>query len=102
MPKKKLYPFEDEERLLKLSEVCLWLGVAPSSVNNWIKAGHFPKPVVLGNPKNAHAAVRFRKVEVDEWINGRPREKDTTDVFGAQAQRKSQKDFPEVEDGDDS
>jgi predicted DNA-binding transcriptional regulator AlpA len=103
MPKaKKLYPFEEDERLLKLSEVSLWLGVAPSSIHNWIKAGHFPKPVVLGDPKNPHAAVRFRKHEVVEWINGRPREKETTDIFGAQARGESQQDFSDMEDEDDT
>jgi len=103
MPRKsKPRPFEPEERLLKMSEVSLWLGIAPSSIHNWVKAGQFPKPVVMGDPANAHAAVRFRKSEVDEWINARPREKLTTDIFGAQSRKGGQKDYPDAEEEDDT
>jgi predicted DNA-binding transcriptional regulator AlpA len=96
----KKSPFDPDERLLKMSEVCAWLGIAMSSLHNWINAGHFPKPIVLGDPNNPHSAVRFRKSEVDEWINARPREKSTTDIFGAQARGEGNKDYPDSDEGD--
>ena len=71
-----------------------------STLHNWINSGHFPSPRVMGDPNNPHAAVRFRKSEIDEWINARPREKNTTDIFGAQSQGKGNQDYPDADDED--
>jgi len=97
---RKTSPFEENERMLKSSEVCAWLGIAMSTLHSWINSGHFPSPRVLGDPNNPHSAVRFRKSEIEDWINARPREKTTTDIFGAQARGEGNKDYPEVDDED--
>jgi predicted DNA-binding transcriptional regulator AlpA len=73
--KKAASPFSDGDRMLKKTELCKWLGVAPNTIESWVRDGHFPKPLVMGDPTRPTSAVRWRKWEIDEWINGRPREK---------------------------
>lgn len=73
--KKKQSPFSDGERMLKKTEVCRWLGVAPNTIEMWVRDGQFPKPLVMGDPTRPGSAVRWRKWEVEQWVDGRPREK---------------------------
>jgi predicted DNA-binding transcriptional regulator AlpA len=74
--KRTTSPFSEGERFLKKAELCRWLGVAPNTIETWVRDGQFPKPVVLGDPKAPGSAVRWRKWEVEQWVDGRPREKD--------------------------
>jgi predicted DNA-binding transcriptional regulator AlpA len=80
--KKITSPFSEGERFLKKAELCRWLGVAPNTIELWARDGQFPKPVVLGDPTSSGSAVRWRKWEVEQWIDGRPREKSLNDALG--------------------
>ncbi len=91
--KKTTSPFNEGERFLKKAELCRWLGVAPNTIELWVRDGQFPKPIVMGDPKRSGSAVRWRKWEVDQWVNGRPREKE----LGEEAREEG-----EDEDEDDS
>lgn len=77
---KNKFPTEND-RLLKVSQVAAWFGVSESTIYKWVKAGHFPKPVVLGDPDNPHGAMRYVKREIDEWLEARPRQKEDRDIF---------------------
>jgi predicted DNA-binding transcriptional regulator AlpA len=72
---RKPSPFNEGERMLKKIEVCRWLGVTPNTIDSWMRDGHFPKPIVMGDPSRPGSAIRWRKWEIDQWIDGRPREK---------------------------
>lgn len=76
----KKFP-SDEERLLTVTQVARWLGVAESTIYRWVKDGRFPVPICLGDPGNPHAAMRYRKGEIDEWLNARPKAKSDKDIF---------------------
>lgn len=54
--------------LLRVSEVCRWLNVSKSTIYKWVKDGHFPQPLVLGD----HAS-RWQESDIEEWLNSRPR-----------------------------
>jgi predicted DNA-binding transcriptional regulator AlpA len=73
--RQKKFPFSEGERMLKKAEVCRWLGVAPNTIDVWCRDGQFPKPIVMGDATAPGSAVRWRKWEIDQWIDGRPREK---------------------------
>lgn len=71
---KPKFPSE-EDRLLTGGQVAKWLGVDQKTVYRWAKDGFFPKPVVLGDPDNPNAPVRYHKKEIDDWLEARPRNK---------------------------
>jgi len=52
-----------------MPELVRLVGVSRSTLFRWIRAGHFPPPLVLG-PR----ASGWLEREVQEWVGGRPRE----------------------------
>jgi len=52
-----------DDRLLKVSELAKFLGVAPSTIYRWLDSGKLPQPFDLGD-----AAVRWRKSEIEDWL----------------------------------
>ena len=56
-----------EGRLVKLPEVLHLCGISRSTMNRWIKSGHFPPPVQIG-PR----AVAWRESDIREWLESRP------------------------------
>ncbi len=59
-------------QIWRLKKVMEQTGLGRSSIYNFIKDGSFPKPVPLGG-----RAVGWLASEVEEWIRGRIRERDT-------------------------
>ena len=53
--------------VLRRSEVCTMVGIKPASLHRWIKAGQFPRPIMLG-PRR----VGWRVEDVQEWLDNRP------------------------------
>tara|TARA_Y100000114_G_scaffold155082_1_gene178456 strand:+ start:1315 stop:1503 length:189 start_codon:yes stop_codon:yes gene_type:complete len=51
------------DRMLKVSELAEFLGVAPSTIYRWVDAGKLPRPYDIGD-----AAVRWRMSEVEAWL----------------------------------
>jgi prophage regulatory protein len=52
-----------EDRLLKVSELAKFLGVAPSTIYRWLDSGKLPQPYEIGD-----AAVRWRMSEINQWL----------------------------------
>jgi prophage regulatory protein len=52
-----------DDRLLKVSELAKFLGVAPSTIYRWLECGKLPRPFELGE-----AAVRWRLSEIEQWL----------------------------------
>ena len=52
-----------EDRLLKVSELAKFLGVAPSTIYRWLDTGKLPQPYEIGD-----AAVRWRMSEINQWL----------------------------------
>ena len=48
--------------LLRLRQVCEYLGISRSTIYNWMSKGKFPRPVRLGP-----ATVRWSVDDVDAW-----------------------------------
>jgi len=67
-------PSEDQQ-LLKISQVSSWLGVTETTIYRWIEMGHFPPGLVLGNPRDPAAAVRYQRKDIEAWLGKRPRQK---------------------------
>jgi len=68
--------YHSDERYLKVGDLVAWLGVARSTIYRWVNEGHFPKPVVLGPEDKANnSSKRWLRVEVEQWLDSRPREK---------------------------
>lgn len=57
----------DGDRLLKLTDVTARVALSRAAIYRRVNAGEFPSPVKLGP-----TSVRWRKSEVDAWINGLP------------------------------
>lgn len=57
----------DEDRLLKLPEVCRIVGMSRTTVYERIKRETFPRPVDLGS-----GAVRWRESDVRGWMRALP------------------------------
>jgi predicted DNA-binding transcriptional regulator AlpA len=64
----------DEDQLLKISDIKDKLNVSYSTLYRWIDDGSFPKPLVFGKGEK-NATTRWKKKEIEEWFNNRPREK---------------------------
>lgn len=64
-------------QIWRLKKVMEQTGLGRSSIYNFIKAGIFPKPVPLGG-----RTVGWLASEVEEWIRGRIRERDTMACHG--------------------
>ena len=54
--------------LLTRREVESRFGISKTTVYRLIQAGQFPEPIRIGE-----RAVRWREVEIAEWLKGRPR-----------------------------
>ena len=52
-----------EDRLLKVSELAKFLGVAPSTIYRWLDSGKLPQPYEI-----CDAAVRWRMSEINQWL----------------------------------
>lgn len=52
-----------DDRLLKVSELAKFLGVAPSTIYRWLDCGKLPQPFEIGE-----AAVRWRLSEIEQWL----------------------------------
>jgi excisionase family DNA binding protein len=57
-----------DDKLLKVGELAKYLGVAPSTVYRWLDSGKLFQPFALGD-----GAVRWRKSEIDQWLEERRR-----------------------------
>lgn len=53
-------------KILRLAGVLDATGVKKSTIYKWIREGHFPRPVRLGEN-----SVGWREVEVQAWIDAR-------------------------------
>jgi predicted DNA-binding transcriptional regulator AlpA len=63
-----------EKRLITLTQVAAWLGVAERTIYDWMKTQDFPQPVILSStPEDFRATKRWYYEEVNRWLNGRPR-----------------------------
>jgi prophage regulatory protein len=47
-------------------EVCQMLGISPSTLDNWRKAGTFPQPLKL-----SEKTIRWSEADVLDWIASR-------------------------------
>lgn len=60
------------KQMLRVSEIAEWLNVSKTTIYQWVKDGNFPQPIILGM-SNRSAASRWRKEEIDQWLESRPR-----------------------------
>ncbi len=58
----------EEERLLNERQVAELVGVSRSTLRRMVLANEFPRPIRIGK-----RAIRWRKSEVLEWMDSRPR-----------------------------
>lgn len=58
----------EEVRLLNERQVAELVGVSKSTLRRMVSANEFPKPIRIGK-----RAIRWRRSEVLEWIDSRPR-----------------------------
>ncbi len=54
------------DRIIRLNELGAMLGVSPSTIWRWERAGHFPSRLVIGA-----RAVGWRLSEVNDWLDTR-------------------------------
>jgi prophage regulatory protein len=64
------------DRVIRLKELVGLVGLRHSAIYAGIRAGTFPRPVLIGK-----RAVAWREVEVEAWLAARP-VKDCTRVHG--------------------
>lgn len=55
-----------DDRLLKVSELAKYLGVAPSTIYRWLESNKLIQPYKLGDN-----AIRWKKSEIDAWLEER-------------------------------
>ena len=60
----------EEEEILTTPKVAKLLGVTVASINEWLKAGHFPNAYRI-NPMRPRSAWRIPKRDIDEFIEKR-------------------------------
>lgn len=58
-------------KLLKISEVAEWLGVAQSTIYKWSAEGRFPAPIKFGERDRSRVAARWDEQEVAKWLEDR-------------------------------
>lgn len=63
-----------EEKLLTSPEVAKRLGVTPATINNWAKAGYFPRAYRI-NPMSSRSAWRIPEGDVDAFVEKRRKER---------------------------
>ena len=57
------------EPLLTKGDVTRIVGISPRTLENWVAAGKFPRPLRL----NGQRLARFRPEDVQAWIDVQPR-----------------------------
>lgn len=56
-------------RLMSKKTVAKRLAVSPKTVDRWVKAGRFPKPIILpSSGQNERETVRWDKIQVETWV----------------------------------
>jgi predicted DNA-binding transcriptional regulator AlpA len=79
------------QRFLSMGELCAILGVTRTTIDRWEEEGDFPKRVYLGHvravrlhdkttgrylrTKRSNCRIGFSEVEVQAWINSRPKKR---------------------------
>ena len=53
----------NEDRLLRLRDVCEIVAVGRSTIWRWVRAGTFPEPIRVGG-----SAVRWRLSTIQKWM----------------------------------
>jgi predicted DNA-binding transcriptional regulator AlpA len=58
------------EALLHPNDLMRSFGISRTTLDKWVKAGHFPAPIEIGMPRRQGWATRvaWLKSEVDAWI----------------------------------
>lgn len=59
--------------LLSVRALSAWLGVSPSTIRRWVRAGAMPAPVVLGGHGREGALPqthRWLQSEIQAWLDG--------------------------------
>lgn len=56
-----------DKLIYRPKELAQVIGVAPSTLYQWVAAGEFPKPIKL-----AGRATGWRAEDITEWIDSRP------------------------------
>jgi prophage regulatory protein len=54
------------QRILRIKEVIVFIGLSRSTIYDMVERGDFPKPIKLGA-----RAIGWREFAVDEWITNR-------------------------------
>jgi predicted DNA-binding transcriptional regulator AlpA len=75
----------DEDRLLRKAQVAEMLGVDPVTLWTWVKAGQFPKGLIL-NPRSSIIAWKLSTVR--QWIDQRQHGFGPTPLAANAARRK--------------
>lgn len=57
--------------MLSVKDVAQMLGVSPSAVYKWTSEGSFPKPYKLGNGDARRSTSRWKRDEVEAWLEER-------------------------------
>ena len=64
----------DDEKILTSPEVAKILGVNPTTITNWAKAGYFPRAYRV-NPMSKRSAWRIPQGDVDAFVEKRRKER---------------------------
>jgi len=59
----------NQNRVLRIKDLCLKLGVSRSCVYHWISQGFFPAPIHLS--PFPRGAVGWNSADVDQWLEAR-------------------------------
>lgn len=46
-----------------------WAGVGRSTLYNWVREGHFPKPIKLNLKEGKSARIGWREEDLMDWFN---------------------------------
>lgn len=61
----------DEDKLLRISDVCRILGIGRSTWYSWRQRGHGPPTVPIGPPEvRRKRLVRVRQADLLDWLGG--------------------------------
>ncbi len=58
--------FQELDRLIREDKLRDSLGVSHATIWRWVRSGHFPKPIRIGQ-----AAVAWLEDEVREWVESK-------------------------------
>jgi prophage regulatory protein len=58
-----------QDFIMRMPELCETVGLSKSTIYNYIRAGHFPKPVCLGGPNCR--AMGWKSRDVHRWMESR-------------------------------